>query len=241
MENKFTWSTYVLGILLIFVISCDLEKLDGYEYTYDPPPESAIFTGTIYNRYTLDPVRNAEINIANQITFSDAEGKYILYYHYNEDDERNTPVNIRISADEYLEKDTSIVVFPENQLNVYIKYAAPIIQKIALVDTNIIQAIVFDYQGYNDIATVRAQYAYRRPGEKYPSLYAESKLTRVFVDSINTSYYESLIARNIVEYGNLMTEVYSVSAEDRIHYQDLMTNMQGGTDSLIFPTTLRWE
>ena len=239
MKNKFTWSTYIISILLIFVISCDLEKLDGYEYTYDPPPESAIFTGTIYNRFTFDPVWNAEINIANQITYSDAQGKYILYYHYNEDDERNEPVKIKISADDYLELDTSLVVFPENQLNAYIKYAAPIIQKIALVDTNIIQAIVFDYQGYNDIATVRAQYAYRRPGEKYPSLYAESKLTRVFVDSINTSYYESLVARNIVEYGNLMTEVYSVSAEDRNHLQSFMTKLEGGSDSLIFPTTLR--
>ena len=239
MKNKFIRSIYLLSILLIFIISCDLEKLDGYEYKYDPPPESAIFTGTIYNRFTFDPVWNAEINIANQVTYSDAQGKYILYYHFNEDDERNAPVNIKISADDYLETDTSLVVFPENQLNAYIHYAAPIIQKIALVDTNILQAIVFDYQGYNDIATVRAQYAYRRPGEKYPSLYAESKLTRVFVDSINTSYYESLIAPSIVEYGNLMTEVYSVSAEDRIHLQDFMTNLQGGTDSLIFPTTLR--
>jgi len=239
MENKFVWSTFILSILFIFLISCDLEKLDGYEYTYDPPPESAIFTGTIYNKFTFNPVWNAEINIANQVTFSDAQGKYILYYHYNEDDEKNKPVNIKISADDYLDTDTSLVVFPENKLNVYIKYASPIIQKIALVDSSFIQAIVLDYQGYNDIATVRAQYAYRRPGEKYPSLYAESKLTRVFVDSINTSYYESRIAPSIDNFGHIMADDYSVSAEDRVHYEDFVSSLLAGTDSLIFPTTLR--
>ena len=237
MKYKFIW-IYIVTLIQIFVISCDLEKLDGYEYSYDPPPESAIFIGTIFNRFTFEPVELAEINIENQITFSDAQGKYILYYHYSEDDERNQPVDIKISRDNYLDVDTSIVVFPENELNVYIKYAAPIIQKIALVDTFfIIQAIVFDYQGYNDIATVHAQNAYRRPGEKLPSLYTETKLKRVFVDSLNTSYYECRIDRSIPEYGNLMMENYSVRAEDRNHLQDFMNSEQGGTNTLIFPTT----
>lgn len=239
MKYNIKWFLCFLSILTIFIISCDLEKLDGYKYTYDPPPESAIFTGTIYNRFTLKPLQLAEINIANQITFSDAQGKYILYYHYNEDDQRNQPVNVKISADDYLDVDTSIIVFPENQLNVYIKYAAPIIKKIALVDTSFIQAIVFDYQGYNDITTVHAQHAYRRPGEKFPSLYAETKLIRVFVDSLNTSYFESRIPRSIVEYGNLIPDEYSVRAQDRVHYEDFVTSLQAGTDSLIFPTTLR--
>ena len=240
MKNSFKSLFFIVSILILFIISCDLEKLDGYEYTYDPPPESAIFTGTIYNRFTFEPVELAQINIANQITYSDAQGKYILYYHYNEDEERNQPVDIKISRDNYLDVDTSIVVFPENELNVFIKYAAPIIQRIALVDTfYYLQAIVSDYQGYNDITTVHAQYAYRRPGEKLPSLYVERLLTRVFVDSLNTSYYQSRVDRSIPEYGNLMMDEYSFRAEDRNHLQDFMTSMQGGTNLFIFPPNLR--
>lgn len=230
---------FILIILASLLLSCDLEKLEGSNYSYNLPPESAIFIGTIYNKFTLEPVNQAEINIANQVTYSDENGKYILYYHYGKDDQRNQPVDVKVSGTDYIDLDTSVVVFPENKLNAYIKYAAPIIQKIALVDTNYIQAIVFDYQGYNDIVTVKAQYAYRRAGEKFPSLYAETKLTRVFVDSLNTSYYESRIAPNIVEYGDLITDEYSVHAEDRMHFQDFMTSLEGGTDTLLFPTSTK--
>jgi hypothetical protein len=235
MIHKLIW-VLVIALFLIFVFSCDLEKLSGYDYSYNPPPESAIFTGTIFNRFTLEPVQLSEINIANQVTYSDESGQYILYYHYGEDDEKNKPVDIKISAENYQDVDTSIIVFPENKLNVYLPYAAPIIKKIALVDSFfVIQAIVFDYQGFNDIATVSAQYSYRRPGEKPPSLHLETKLTRVFVDSLNTSYYQSRVDRSIAEYGNIIFEGYSVKAKDRKHNQDFMNDSEGGTDSLLFP------
>jgi len=255
---------FVFTLLIILSFSCDLQKFSGSDYSYSPPPESAIFTGTIFNKFTLEPVALSEINIANQGTYSDESGQYILYYHYGEDDERNQPINVKISAENYQNVDTSIIIFPENKLdaflpyaapiikkialviafpknklNVFLPYAAPNIKKIALVDSAIIQAIVFDYQGFNDIVSVHAQYAYTMPGQRTPSLYAESKLTRVFVDSINTSYYETRVSPYIEEYGWITPKPYSARAEDRKKYQDYMTSLQGGTDTLLFPISTK--
>jgi hypothetical protein len=235
---------FAASLLLICILgsaSCDLEKLTGYKHDYNPIPESARIFGVIKDRHTFTPIPNALILAGNQATYSDTSGNYLLYYYFSADDDRNKPVTMKMRATNYMKVDTSLVVFPENEVNIYSVYAAPIILSHALVDSicdikicqAICQAIVFDYQGANDIVRVYGKFAYRRPGEKLPSLHTETRLVRVTYDTTKTGYYQASIPQSIEGFGILM-DIFTVYAEDRLSYADSTSEMNLGSDSLLF-------
>jgi len=229
-------NVFIMLIIGVFHYSCDLEKMSSYDYDTDLMTESVKIYGTITNRYTFEPVKDVVVSMQNQSTFTGADGKYLLYYHFTQDEDRNQPVALKIEEPNYNTIDTSIIVFPENEINVFLKYAAPEIKKICLIDTlGICQAIVHDYQGYNDIVFVEVNLAYRIPGNKYPSLYTRTRLTRVKTDSIQTSYYQVQAPLSLDEFGNLMN-LYDAYTEDKNKHSDAMLSTESGaSDSLLFP------
>ena len=233
-------SVIFLLIYFLGIFSCDLEKMTGYKHDYNPIPESARIFGVVKDRYTFIPIPNALILAGNQATYSDTNGNYLLYYYFSEDDDRNKPISMKMKATNYLNVDTSLVVFPENVVNLFSVYAAPIIINHALVDSicedvcqAICQTIVFDYQGVNDIIRVYGKFYYRRPGEKLPSLLTESRLYRVKYDTTKTGYYQTIIPQSISGFGNLMN-IFTVYAEDRLAYADSTSETDLGSDSLLF-------
>jgi hypothetical protein len=189
----------------------------------------------VKNKYNFLPVESAMVMAGTQATYTDSAGNYLLHYHYTEDDDRNKEVPIKIRAKNYLVLDTLMVIFPENELNVFATYAAPIIQNHALIGS-ICQAIVFDYQGANDIIRVYGKFAYRRAAEKLPSLHTEMRLMRVAFDTSRTGYYEARVPTEIIGYGTL-NYIFTVHAEDRLSYSDSTTQMNLGSDSLLFAPT----
>ncbi len=228
---------FILPILfLIFISNCDFEKLSSYQYTSDQIPESVKIYGKVSNRFTFAPVKDAEVSVQNQATVSDENGNYLLFYHFTENEDRNQPVVIKIAKDNYLSIDSSIVVFPENEINAFLYYGSPEIQNICLIDSlGICQAIIHDYQGYKDIVFVEVNLAYRIPGMKYPALYTKMRMNRVMTDSIKTNYYQVKAPVSMTEYGNLM-DVYDIYAEDKLKHSDSMSSNEiGASTSLLFP------
>lgn len=224
----------ILSPLIFLISSCDLEKFTGYDHEADPIPDSAKMYGTIDSNHDQKPIKDAMILIGDQATFSDDNGEYLFYYYLGEDDDRNKPVNIRISAARHLPLDTSIVIFPENQLSKTLTYASPLILRIALVDT-ICQAEIFDYQGADDIIQVTGTFFYKRSNERQPSLTTKVGLTRVAVDMPNTAYYQTTLIDSIVGIGRLMTSSFRIHARDRLAYSDSLSNIVAGVDTLLFP------
>jgi hypothetical protein len=231
----------LLLICLLGSASCDLEKLTGYKHDYNPIPESARIFGLVKDRHTFTPIPNALIMAGNQATYSDTSGNYLIYYYFSEDDDRNKPVTMKMKASNYSKIDTSLVIFPENEVNLFSVYAAPIILSHALVDSicdikicqAICQAIVFDNQGVNDIVRVYGKFSYRRPNEKLPSLHTETRLFRVKYDTTKTGYYQASLPQSIEGFGNLMS-IFTVQAEDRLAYADSTLEWELGSDSLLF-------
>jgi len=231
----------LLLICLLGTVSCDLEKLTGYKHDYNPIPESARIFGVVKDRHTFTPIPNALIMAGNQATYSDTSGNYLLYYYFNEDDDRNKPITMKMKATNYLKVDTSLVVFPENEVDIFSVYAAPIILNHALVDmicTEVscqayCQVIIFDNQGVNDIVRVYGKFAYRRPNEKIPALHTEARLFRVKYDTTKTGYYQAAIPQSIEGFGDLM-DIFTVYAEDRLAYADSTLEWEQGSDSLLF-------
>ena len=151
---------YILFALFILIINaCDLDKMTGSESDAQPIPDSAKLYGTILDKFTENPVKNATILVGNQATFTDENGEYSFYYYLGEDEERNKPVAVKISAQNYIHLDTAIVIFPENQLSFNLEYGAPIIRRMVIIG-DICQTEIFDYQGADDIIQVSGSFFY---------------------------------------------------------------------------------
>ncbi|TFG97811.1 MAG: hypothetical protein E4H13_10525 [Calditrichales bacterium] len=224
----------IFALLWLMTMACDLEKLTSYDHTAAPIPDSARLYGTILNKFTLEPVVKARIGIASQFTYTDENGEFTMYYHLGEDDARNKPVTVSLSAENYMSLDTNLIVFPENELSKKLVYGAPVIRRIALVDS-ICQAEIYDYQGAEDIARVSGSFTYRlRPMDRQISLHREISLIRVAVDTPNTAYYQGTIDTYLVEFGDLQP-TYFIDATDRNSHLTTATSSAVGQDSLIFP------
>jgi hypothetical protein len=212
--------------------SCDLDKLTDYDHDANPIPESARMVGTIRDKHTLKPIEDASIQVGNQFTLSDENGDYVFFYYLGEDDERNKPVDVRISAHNYVPIDTAIVIFPENEVNKNLEYGAPIIQRITVVDT-ICQAEIIDYQGADDIIEVYGIFLYRPLGQLAPTLDVIEYLNRIPFDSINVAHYQINIPNYIHGHGYL-ANTFWIYATDRSSYTDFASSNIRGVDSLIF-------
>lgn len=225
---------YVFFSLLILVInSCDLEKMTGSENNAQPIPDSAKLFGTILDKFTEKPVKNATILVGNQATFTDENGDYSFYYYLREDEERNKPIAVRISARNYLHLDTAIVIFPQNQLSFNLEYGAPIIKRMVVIG-DICQTEIFDYQGADDVVEVSGSFFYRRPGENLWSLNIRIGFNKVPIDSPKTAYFQTNVAQEIPGYGNLLNS-YVIFARDRSTFADSTSNTIAGVDTFIFP------
>jgi len=224
---------YILSLLFILIFNnCDLNKMTGSDSDAQPIPDSAKLFGTILDKFSEKPVKNATILVGNQATFTDENGEYSFYYYLREDEERNKPIAVRISAQNYIELDTAIVIFPENQLSFNLEYGAPIIRRMVIIG-EICQTEIFDYQGADDIVEVSGSFFYRRPGENMWSLNVRLGFNRAPIDSPKTAYYQTNVSQEIPGYGYLLNS-FTIYARDRSTFADSTSNTIAGVDTLIF-------
>lgn len=224
---------YIMLVISVLIInSCDLDKLTGYKHDADPIPDSAILFGTIRNKFNLEPVKNAAVVVGSQTAFSDTNGQYSFYYRLDQDEERNKPVPIGITAHNYLPLDSAIVIFPQNEFNKKLEYAPPIIKRMVLLN-GVCQAEIFDYQGAEDIMEVYGKFNYRRAGERHNSLTTRIQLIRAFIDPPNTAYFETNVDVTLPSYGSLISS-FMIIAKDSLAYADSVSNSIVGVDTLLF-------
>ena len=183
--------------------------------------------------YTNTPVENAIIQVGNQTTVTDDSGKYSLIYTYESDEERNKPIEVIVVAENYITHNTSIIIYPvENQLDISLVYAAPIIEKSILFG-NICQAIVTDYQGAEDIKSgiVYVYFNFSPMGYTYEKPY---NINVVKTISENTSYFQCIVDSSLDEYGYI-TKKYKLVFEDWHGYSNYTIKTTVPGDTLLFP------
>ncbi len=228
---------FIITILLVFFIitifSCDFEKFIDSKYDAQPLPTTAKIYGKVFNIFDSQPVDDAQILITNQATFTDTAGNYLFYYYFQGDEDRDKKIPISIKASRYIQLNTNSVIYPTNKLDFHIEYGAPIIQSIARIDS-FCQAIIFDYQGYENIATVTGKFFYRRQGERVPSLITELAMTGYETDSTNIGFFQCKVDTSIPGYGSLIRTFY-VYASDKHAFRDSTTYARSGVDTLLFP------
>ena len=213
-----------IKILIIFAIfslyNCDSDKYFGYNMNAQELLKSTIFEGQITHFYTHRPVTNAIIKMGTQETATDTNGFYHHKYIINEDELRNKPIELIVSAKDYESDSLTVLIDPiHNEYNFELKYLPPIIQESMrnyippsnnIEITLFCQAIVKDYQGWVDIQSVVAVF------------YNESndELVRMPLEFIKNS--DSYTGYYQVKYqgeANL-SSYYSIIATDRENHED---------------------
>lgn len=225
----------VLFFISIFnlINGCDPDKYFGYNYDAEQISQTSTIFGTVLMSYTNAPVKNALIQIGNQTTFSDDQGKYSLIYVFENDEERDRPIEAIVSAEKYLTHNTSIIIYPvENQFDVSLVYAAPIIENSILFG-NILQAIVTDYQGAEDIKSgiVYAYYNFSPMGYTHEESYVVDNI--IAITEI-TSHIQCIVDSSLSEYGYI-TKKYKLELEDWHGYTSSTIKTTAPGDTLLFP------
>jgi len=225
---------YILIVITFLIMNgCDLDKFTGYDHEADPIPESARIYGILINKFTQLPINDAIIQVGDQATFSDENGKYEFFYHLGDDEDRNKEVKMLIYAKNFLPIDTNVVIFPENEIDKGLAYASPIIKRIARIN-NVCQAEIFDYQGWEDIAHVWGEFYYVRGDERVIALTIRLPLQRVDTDTPNIAYYQCKVYTSIDAFGELIRS-FKIFTTDRLGYADSTNHVVSGVDSLLFP------
>ena len=216
--TKFVFRIFYLLILIMY-ISCDTDRYLGYDIEGQELAETAIITGKITNLYDGMPVYQAKVKIGILETLTDHQGDYQIPYILSDDENRNKPVLISISKENYFQfKDSTLIVPAPMSLNFSLRYAAPMITAIArrTHPTNqfqvVCQAIIRDYQGVNNIDSVIAVFSYLNESDKL-NLYKSVMEFKGMLSSIE-AYYQTT-----VEVSNLTTYLW-ILAKDKDHYSD---------------------
>ncbi len=159
--------SFLFPLLLLF--GC--EQYLGYKYDVQEPDNSVAISGTIQNTFTGEKVDSALIQIGDQKTYSDAFGEFRIIHTIETDDERNKPVTILVTAENYLPYSNHFLIYHEDiQSSISLDYAAPVIDSSFVyydsITKNIIcHTFITDYQGGYDIRLVKGSFFYEKEGE----------------------------------------------------------------------------
>ena len=161
---------YYIILFIFFVLllsSCDFDKYFGYSNETEDLLQYVEIRGKVTNFYTDEPAPIVRVSVRHYETLTDYAGHFYFTYILTADDERNRPLLFRFTQEKYYPEEKSVVINPlGTEVNVSMRYAAPIIKKAALfpgqnsgyLEGNVYtcQAIVMDYQGINTVTKVEA-------------------------------------------------------------------------------------
>ncbi len=222
-------------ILIIFFVSCDIDKYIGSKYEATPMRTTAKIYGTVYNAFDNLPVFGAHVMVDSQATSADSSGNYFLNYSLGPDENRNKLMPVYCTASQYHDYNSESIIYPENTIDIHIDYGAPIFKKIARVDT-ICQAIVFDYQGFDNIDSVIAKFYYAPPDFRIPVTTREYSMEGKNGDSTNIGYFQCYVPTTIESpIYSIIALNYRVKAYDKSGFIDSTSYFHMGIDTLLFP------
>lgn len=232
---KYLWRIFVLWVCLPFS-ACDSQKYFGYNYEAEMFVEIASFYGRVTNGFTGESVPFATIRIEDQGAMADARGNYRFNYRLSNDARLGKELELVIAAPNYFPHVQRKPVFPGTfELNVSLEYAAPIIELTGCFDMTFCQAIVFDYQGVNDIDTVTAHFQYLGANSTVTYEF-DAGLKRLRTVSPNRAHYQATVEPVSPQYGTL-SRWYTVTARDKSGYSHSLQhkNDEKNPDPLLFP------
>ena len=207
-------------ILPFLLLACNWEKLADFDYDAQQLAKAVTVTGTITNVFTGEPVPFAELSFEGQLTLTDEQGNFDDDYILSVDDNANRPVPVGITAEKFFPFDTSLVIFPiDNVLNARLTYAAPIVLSGFLDEDTVATAVIFDYQGNNNIDSVFVLGWYEPTNSSRLPFYREFPMEFSRVIDANSAEYR-LDMPVIIQFGILKPGRIRFRVVDRDGYQE---------------------
>ena len=234
-----------LMISFFFLLHC--ERFIGYDLDSDEIKQTARIYGNITNSFTGSPVAFAQVSIEYLKTESDGRGNYLILFVLREDEVRNRPVRIEVTAENYLPFSGEFLLYPpETEFDFSLDYGAPIIRKNVLVYNNpintfVCQALVVDYQGISTLNEVKARFSY---SQRETYLHKMEEIEMEYISSVTdtTAYYQCLVYLFLNDGWELqLRSQYEIVAADRDGYsQQIFSIYKSGAteDTLLFPPVL---
>ncbi len=151
-------------ILSLAIISYGCEEFTGYNYDSDFIAQNSHIYGKVFNAFhPYQPVKNARIEFGYLTFFTDSLGAYDITYILSVDDNRNKPIEVLVSAADYHDLVTELIIeIPEQKVDLELEYGAPKIERIwvGVPEEVYHQVIVTDNQGIDNIQSVRTTFYY---------------------------------------------------------------------------------
>lgn len=229
-------------LMIIFLFpGCDTEKYWGYKYDAEELTKQTKVFGKVTNLFTNEPVWRATVQINDQFTTTNLNGEYFLNYLLSKDDEFNKEARVIVSAQNYHSTTVSTLIFEDQlELNVQLEYGAPIIEATVNYQLTYCQAIIFDYQGVDDIDSVYGHFRYISDSSGFVAREIDTILTRKHIVSPNRAYYQ-VIVEPVISEGNdtlRLSPTHSITAIDKSDF----TSLREHTNNILYnPDTLLFD
>ncbi len=161
--------TLFLSVLITLFMFISCQDYIGYDFEGLQATRIVKITGTVYNYFTNETVRDARVTVGYQNTVTGLSGDFKVYYPLSTDENRDNPIPVYVEAYNYSPYSGEFILYPKDpQLKIYLEYLAPVIQKKVLVKTTdsegnmiyVCQALILDYQGFSDIEAVESKFRY---------------------------------------------------------------------------------
>ncbi len=235
---------YFIILSSLFFLNC--EKYINSQTESNLNDREITVTGTVVNEFTSQAIKGALVNFGGRDTLTDHLGKFELRYRLTVDNDRNKPVELIVSANNYFDYKLASVIAPIDLIYaVRMIYAAPIVENSVLVryyfvqeemDLVVVQALVFDYQGADDIDSVGTILYYRNEEDQ---TFRTSIIPMRFVEKLsqNSAHYQAVAIPTYLDIWHIQNnfDVYVVDSLGYSTYvQDVPINPLSG-DTLIFP------
>jgi hypothetical protein len=245
IKYKIILSVILFFILLSAFLSC--EEFTGSQTESNLQTTDIIISGSITDIFTQNEVSGASVQLGeNYQATSDVNGQFSIHYQLTTDDERNKPVSLQISAANYIPFKQELLIFPvDYQLKISLTYAAPIIRESVLVfhifpeigvPLYVCQALVEDYQGYQDIDSVKVIFYYLN-SQTQEVKQIITPMVFIAAASFRAAYYEATAYPDLLDSLWQIRKYFDLSAIDSSGYstyiQDMVPAMSG--DLPLFP------
>ncbi|HFE63745.1 MAG TPA: carboxypeptidase regulatory-like domain-containing protein [Caldithrix sp.] len=234
---------HILLVLLILPALFGCEKFVGFKYQADIQTQTVKISGRVTNTFTGKAVENARVKIGIQKTYTDSDGNYLIYYVLGTDEERNKPVPVTISAENYQTFTGQLTLLPtDTEFNTDLVYLAPIIEANAMFPWGseglVCQARVLDYQGSTDIDSVIATLYYNKNGEIHRRVLKIPMILVIRNSDLSASYQCNVLLNLANEWA--FSKDYDILVKDKEGYTDKLSDVynESKPDTALFPPTL---
>jgi hypothetical protein len=234
---------YFIILCILFFLNCE-KYINSYTDSNLNDREIKV-SGTVVNEFTGHPIKRAEVNFGGQGSVTDHLGQFELRYFLTVDNDRNKPVEMKVSATNYFDFIRSSIIAPiDYTILVSMTYAAPIVENSVLVrhyfvveemDLVVVQALVFDYQGVDEIDSVGTALYYRNEEDE---TLRTSNIPLRFVEKVSekAAHYQAVAIPTYQDIWHIQ-KFFDIYVEDSLGYS---TFVEDGpvdpwtSDTLIF-------